>query len=114
MIALSSFSSWVDGFYLVNHSPFTAIDFRAPIEVWSNKPAEYSVLEAFGSPTFYHVREGKLEPRANKGTFMGYGDGVKGFRIWFPLERKLILIRYVIFDELSMLHSKSEEDSDKC
>ena len=72
------------------------------------------MLKVFGSLAYYHISECKMEPRPKKGNFMGYGDGVRGFRIWFPLERKLILIRYVIFDELSMLHSKSEEDSDKC
>ena len=71
------------------------------------------MLEAFGSPAFYHVREGKLEPRANKGTFMGYGDGVKGFRIWSSSERKVILSRDAIFVELSMLNFKSKEDLGK-
>ena len=58
----------------------------------------------------YHVNEGKLEPKAKKGLFMGYGDGVKGFQVWSPSERKVILSRDVIFDELSMLHSKCNED----
>jgi len=42
---------------------------------------------------------------------MGYGEGVKWLKIWSLSKRKVILIRYFIFDELSMLHSKSEEDS---
>ena len=99
--------------YLVNRSSSTAIDFRIPIEVWSNKPVEYSMLKVFECPTYYHVRESKLEPRAKKGVFMGYGDGVKGFRIWLPSGRKVIVSTNVIFDELSMFHSKSEEDSGK-
>ena len=41
---------------------------------------------------------------------MGYGDGVKGFQVLSPFERKVILSRDVIFDELSMLHSKCNED----
>ena len=61
----------------------------------------------------YHVSEGKLEPRAKKDVFMGYRDGVKGFKTQSPLARKVILSIGVIFDELSMLHSKSEEDSGK-
>ena len=44
---------------------------------------------------------------------MGYGNGVKGFRIWSLLKRKVILSRDVIFDEFSMLNSKSKEDSGK-
>ena len=44
---------------------------------------------------------------------MGYRDGVKGLWVWSPSERKVILIRDVIFDELSMLHSKSDKDLGK-
>jgi len=44
---------------------------------------------------------------------MGYGDGVKEFQVWSPSERKVFLSRYVIFDELSMLDSKTDEDLGK-
>ncbi|KAJ9538194.1 hypothetical protein OSB04_030927 [Centaurea solstitialis] len=74
--------------YLVNRSPATAIDCKTPFEVWSGKPADYT---------------GKLEPRSKKGLFMGYGDGVKGYRIWCLDKRKVILSRDVVFDEESML-----------
>jgi len=40
------------------------------------------MLKVFGCPTYYHVSEGKLEPKAKKRFFMGYGYGVKGFRVW--------------------------------
>ena len=40
------------------------------------------MLKVFKCPTYYHVHEGKLEPRAKKGVFMGYGNVVKGFKIW--------------------------------
>ena len=65
--------------YLMNRSPSTARDIKTSIEVWSNKLTEYLLLKVFGCPTYYHVSEGKLEPRVKKGFFMGYGDGVKGF-----------------------------------
>ena len=68
------------------------------------------MLKVFGCPTYYHVSEGKLEPKAKKWFFMGFGDGGKGFRVYSPSERKVILSRNFIFDELSMLHSKSDED----
>lgn len=49
-------------------SPSIAIDCKTPFEVWSNKPANYSIL---GCPAYYHVNEGKLEPRSKKGLFWG-------------------------------------------
>ncbi|GJR43097.1 kinase-like domain, phloem protein 2-like protein [Tanacetum coccineum] len=84
--------------YLINRSPATAIDCKTPIEVWSGKPADYSKLCVFGYHAYYHVSEGKLDPRGEKGIFMGYYVGVKGYRIWSP-ERRVILSRDVIFDE---------------
>ena len=71
------------------------------------------MLNMFGCSAYYHVREGKLEPKAKKGIFMGCADGVKGFRIWSSSERKFIMSRDVIFDEYFMLHSKSKKDSSK-
>ena len=62
-------------------SPSTAIKFRTPIEVRSNKSIEYLMFKVFGCLTYYHISEGKLEPRAKKGVFMAHGEGVKGFRI---------------------------------
>ena len=97
----------------MNRSLSTAIDFKTPIEVWSNKLIEYSMLKVFRCPTYYHVSEGKLQPRAKKGFFMGYGNGVKGFQVWSPSERKVIRNGDVAFDELSMLHSKFDEDLGK-
>ena len=45
---------------------------------------------------------------------MGYGRGLKGFRIWSPSEGKVILSRDVTFDEKSLLRStESEEDKRK-
>ena len=44
---------------------------------------------------------------------MGYGNGVKGFQVWSPSERKVIRNGDVAFDELSMLHSKFDEDLGK-
>ncbi|KAG6383625.1 hypothetical protein SASPL_156612 [Salvia splendens] len=50
-------------------------------------------------------KKGKLEPRAKNGVFVGYGEGVKGYRIWSSSENKVIHNRNVVFDENSMLNS---------
>ena len=72
--------------------------------MWSDKPADYSNLNVFGCPVYYHINEGKLEPRARKRVFVGHGDGVKGYRIWSPSEYRVIISRNVIFDENSMFN----------
>jgi len=71
------------------------------------------MLKVFGCLTYYHVTEGKLEPKAKKGFFMGYEDGVNEFLVSSLSKRKVILSRDVIFDKHSMLHSKSNEDLGK-
>ncbi|KAJ4703769.1 Retrovirus-related Pol polyprotein from transposon TNT 1-94 [Melia azedarach] len=91
--------------YLINRGPYTGIHLKTPFEVWSGKPADYSNLRAFGCTVYYHVNEGKLEPRAKKRVFIGYGDEVKGYRIWSPSEKRVILSRNVVFDENSMFNS---------
>ncbi|KAJ4967885.1 hypothetical protein NE237_014586 [Protea cynaroides] len=100
--------------YLVNCSPSTAIECKTPNEVWSGKPSDYSNLKVFGCPAYYHVKDGKLEPRAKKSIFVGYADGVKGYRLWslepdFP---KFIISRDVTFNEKYMLdHGKVSVES---
>ena len=53
---------------------------------------------------YYHVSEGKLEPRAKKDKFVGFGSEVKSFRIWSPSQSQVILWRSVILDENFMLN----------
>lgn len=90
--------------YLINRRPHTGIHLKTPFEVWSSKHADYSSLRAFGYTVYYHVNEGKLEPRAKKGVFVGFKDGVKGYRIWSPSKKRVILSRNVVFDENSMFN----------
>jgi len=35
---------------------------------------------------------------------LGYGDGVKGYRIWSPSEHRVMISRNVGFDENSMFN----------
>jgi len=90
--------------YLINRGPHTSINMKTLYELWSGKSAHYSNLRVFGCIVYYHVNEGKLEPGAKKGVFVGYGDGVKGYRIWSPYEKRVILSRNVLFDENSMIN----------
>ena len=90
--------------HLINMLPSTAIEGKSPLEVWSGKPvSDYDTLRVFGCPAYYHVRESKLDPRAKKSIFMGLQSGVKGYKVWDPEARKIILSRDVTFDEASML-----------
>ena len=96
--------------FLVNRSPSTAIDKKTLEKVWSGTPSSYTNLKIFGCPTYAHVDNGKLEPRSRKCVFLGYMSGVKGYKLWCPELKNVIISRSVIFDETSMLHNSSPRD----
>ncbi|KAK1609790.1 hypothetical protein QYE76_033463 [Lolium multiflorum] len=96
--------------YLINRSPSVPLDKKTPIEVWSGSPADYSDLRVFGCTAYAHVDNGKLEPRAVKCIFLGYGSGVKAYRLWNPETKKIVLSRNVIFNEAVMFNDSPSTD----
>ncbi|KAG8478680.1 hypothetical protein CXB51_028518 [Gossypium anomalum] len=97
--------------FLINRSPFVAIEKKTPQELWSGNPSNYSDLKIFGCPTYAHVDNEKLEPRSIKCVFLGYKAGVKGYKLWCPENRKVVISIDVIFDETAMLPNLSLKDS---
>ncbi|KAG8474805.1 hypothetical protein CXB51_031510 [Gossypium anomalum] len=108
-------SFWVEAAsttcFLINRSPSVAIEKKTPQEVWSGNPANYSDLKIFGCPAYAHVNNGKLEPRSIKCVFLGYKACVKGYKLWCPENRKVVISRDVVFDETAMLPNLSLKDS---
>lgn len=99
--------------YIINRSPSTAINLKTPMEMWTGKPADYSSLHSFGCPAYvmYNSQERtKLDPKSRKCLFLGYAEGIKGYRLWDPTTHKLIISRDVIFVE-NQLQLKEENDS---
>ena len=53
---------------------------------FSKKP-EVSHLRIFGCPIYIHIpkeKRAKLDPSGRKGTFVGYFESSKAYRIYFP------------------------------
>ncbi|KAG8481491.1 hypothetical protein CXB51_026341 [Gossypium anomalum] len=84
--------------FLINRSPSVAIEKKTPQEI-------------FRCPAYAHVNNGKLEPRSIKCVFLGYKAGVKGYKLWCPENRKVVISRDVVFDETAMLPNLSLKDS---
>ncbi|WVZ92733.1 hypothetical protein U9M48_038777 [Paspalum notatum var. saurae] len=78
--------------HLINRSPSNAIDKKTPMEF----------LVAL---VYAHVDNGKLEPRAAKCIFLGYGSGVKVYKLWNPETKKSMLSRSVVFNESEMYYA---------
>ena len=49
-----------------------------------------------------------MDPNSKFYIFVGYGDGVKGYRLWDPTSHKIIINRDVVFDEMSLMKSDVE------
>nr|GEV70797.1 Gag-Pol polyprotein [Tanacetum cinerariifolium] len=98
--------------YVINRSPSTAVELKTPIEIWTEKPINYSYLHIFGSPVYvmYNTLEiTKLDPKSRKCLFLGYADGVKGYRLWDLAAHKVVISRDVVFMEDKIQENKEEQ-----
>lgn len=62
-------------------------------------------MRVFGSVCYYHILDQlrhKLEESLSKGILVGYGKCEKGYRVYNPQTKKIMLCRSVIFDESSV------------
>ena len=92
--------------YFVNRSPSAALKFKTPEEVWIGVSADCKHLRIFGCTAYVHVKQGKLDSRALKRVFVGYPEGVKGYKVWCVATHKCISSRDVTFHEESILEDK--------
>nr|GEX22810.1 retrotransposon protein, putative, Ty1-copia subclass [Tanacetum cinerariifolium] len=90
--------------YMINRSPSTALEKKTPMDLCSGHPENYEMLRIFGCVAYSHVNREKLKPRDIKCIFMGYPDGVKGYRLWRldDVKPKIIISRDVVFNESLM------------
>jgi hypothetical protein len=91
--------------YLINRSPSIAIEKKTPMEIWSSSPSDYSHLKVFSCTAYAHVDNGKLEYKVAKCVFLGYGLGVKRYKLWNLETKKSMLSRSVVFNESEMYYS---------
>ena len=62
-----------------------------------------------GCTTYVHIGAGeriKLDARSRKMVFLGFPRGIKGYRLWDPLEKKIVISRDVTFDKNSVLQRR--------
>ncbi|CAA7045660.1 unnamed protein product [Microthlaspi erraticum] len=67
--------------FLINRSPSSIVDFAIPKELWTSVMPSLMDLKRFGCVAYVHSSDGKLNPRAKKGIFTGYPEGVKSFKL---------------------------------
>jgi hypothetical protein len=72
---------------------------------------EIGHFRIFGCPVYLHVpkeKRSKLEPLGRKGTFVGYSESSKDYRIYIPSQRQIEVSRDVTFEE-EVAFQKSRE-----
>ena len=89
--------------YLVNRSPSSALDDKTPQEVWTGKKPSLSHLKVFVCDEYVHApkeKRTKLDSKSEKSIFIEDRDGLKGYKIWNLVTRKVVYSRDVVFREV--------------
>ena len=88
--------------YLTNRAPTKSVLDKTPQEAWNGRKPGIGHFKVFGSIAYAHVSEEKrtkLDDRSEKLIFIGYDASSKGYRLYNPLNGKVIISRDVVFDE---------------
>jgi len=76
--------------HLINRLPSSAIGGKTSMGIWSGKAAlDYDTLKVFGCPSYYHVNDGKLEPRVRKVVFLEFKRGVIRYKLSRPASQNM-------------------------
>ena len=88
--------------YLRNRSPTIAVHGMTPYEAYTGEKPDVAGLKSFGCTCYAHIPKDerkKLDSKSRKCIFLGYGDCVKGYRLYDISRSKVIHSRDVIFNE---------------
>jgi hypothetical protein len=88
--------------YVQNRSPHQILKNITPEEAFTRVKLEIGYFRIFGCPVYFHVpkeKRSKLDPLGRKGTFVGYSESSKAYRIYIPGQRQIEISRDVSFEE---------------
>jgi hypothetical protein len=97
--------------YVQNRSPHQILKNITPEEAVTKVKLEIRHFKIFGCPVYLHVskeKRSKLEPLGRKGTFVGYIESSKAYRIYIPVQRQIEVSKDVTFEE-EVAFQKSRE-----
>jgi hypothetical protein len=89
--------------YLLNRSPSSSLDDITPHEVWTGKRPSLTHLKVFYCDAYVHIpkeNRSKLDKKDKKCIFIGYKDGLKGYKLWNSETKKVVYSRDVVFREI--------------
>lgn len=100
--------------YLKNRSPTKCLGFKTPFEALFGLKPSIGHLRIFGSKAYAHILKAerkKLDPKAFKCIFVGYGTQYKAYKLYNYATHKVFSSRDVIFHEQNE-HGEEDSNSD--
>ena len=87
--------------YLRNRSPTKAVTGMTPFEAWTGEKPSVDHLRTFGCTAYAKDERKKLDSKARKYILLGYGNETKGYRLYDPIQSRVIHSRDVLFNEFT-------------
>jgi transposase InsO family protein len=87
---------------VLNRSPTLAVKDLTPEEAWSCVKPSVEYFRVFGCIGHVHipnVKRTKLDSRSSKCVLFGVSEKTKGYRMYNPITKKIVISRDVIFEE---------------
>jgi hypothetical protein len=82
-------------------------------EAFTRVKPEVGHFRIFGCLVYFHIpkeKRTKLDPSGKKGTFVGYNESSKAYRIYIPGQRQIEVSRDVIFEkEIAFRRSRESQ-----
>ncbi|GKV05988.1 hypothetical protein SLEP1_g17933 [Rubroshorea leprosula] len=103
-------------FYFVTFVDDFSRKMKTPEEVWFGKPANYSFLRIFGCDAYVWMPKEKrtnVDKNSKRYIFLGYEIGTKGYRLWDPTARNLIISQDVVCNEEVFQGTTKKEEAKK-
>jgi hypothetical protein len=101
--------------YVQNRSPRQIMKNMTPEEAFTGVKPEVGHFKIFGCPVYIHVpkeKRTKIDPSERKGTFVGYNESSKAYRIYIPGQRQIEVSRDVTFEEEIAFQRSRESQMD--
>ena len=92
-----------------NRCPTSAVIDSTPYEYWYNEKLKVDHLRVWGCVAYVHIQKDKRKAlgwHMEKCIFIGYPEGMKAWKFWNPVTRKVIISERADFDEQYMYNSQ--------
>ncbi|KAI3509130.1 hypothetical protein L1887_24156 [Cichorium endivia] len=100
--------------YIMNRTSTKSLPNMTPQEAWNGVKPNVSHLRTFGCIAYAHIpsqKRNKLDDKSEKTILVGYSGNSKGYKLYNPATKKIIISRDVIFDENKIWNDPSSNEA---